>query len=192
MKLYVMRHGQTDWNVLRKIQGRTDIELNETGMKQAQKAKEEFSQYGIDLILSSPLKRAKKTAEIISEGTEIPILYEKQIVERNFGDFEGCDPRKVEKFRKNNEGWEYFWNYTVNSKEYHMESVVEICDRVWNFLDEIKEKYQEKNVLLVTHGGTAKVINAYFYGIDENGILKETGFQNCEIREYKFEEIKIS
>ena len=56
MKLYVMRHGQTDWNVLGKIQGISDTELNETGIKQAKEAKEKFNQLEIDLIFCSPLK----------------------------------------------------------------------------------------------------------------------------------------
>ena len=66
MKLYVMRHGQTDWNVLGKVQGITDVELNERGIEQAKQAKDKVNQYEIDLIVYSPLKRAKKTAEIVN------------------------------------------------------------------------------------------------------------------------------
>ena len=89
MKIYVTRHGQTDWNVQGKTQGRADIELNEVGIKQAKQTKEELKNIDIDLIICSPLKRAKKTAEIINEGRNIPIIFDDQIIERNFGEFEG-------------------------------------------------------------------------------------------------------
>ena len=87
MKIYVTRHGQTDWNVQGKTQGRADIELNEVGIKQAKQTKEELKNIDIDLIICSPLKRAKKTAEIINEGRNIPIIFDDQIIERNFGEF---------------------------------------------------------------------------------------------------------
>lgn len=67
MKFYVVRHGQTDWNAEGRIQGKTDIELNETGIEQARQLKELIKDYNIDLIISSPLKRTRKTAEIINE-----------------------------------------------------------------------------------------------------------------------------
>ena len=79
MKIYVTRHGQTDWNLEGKTQGRVDIELNEVGIKQAKQTKEKLKNIDIDLIICSPLKRAKKTAEIINEGRNIPIIYDEEI-----------------------------------------------------------------------------------------------------------------
>lgn len=66
MKILVVRHGLTDWNVERRIQGRTDVPLNQEGIKQAYVAKEKLKEEKIDLMVSSPLKRAKQTAEIIN------------------------------------------------------------------------------------------------------------------------------
>ena len=107
MKIYVTRHGQTDWNVQGKTQGRTDIELNEVGIKQAKQTKEELKNVDIDLIICSPLKRAKQTAQIINEGRNIPIIFDDQIIERNFGEFEG------EKIK-----FDEFWDYNETQK-YH-------------------------------------------------------------------------
>ena len=70
MKIYVLRHGQTSWNVDRKIQGKQDTELNEVGIKQAYEAKKKFNTLNIDLIMCSPLKRTKQTAQIINEWQE--------------------------------------------------------------------------------------------------------------------------
>lgn len=180
MKLYVMRHGQTDWNVLGKIQGATDIELNEIGLEQAQNAKQELNQYDIDMIFCSPLKRTRKTAEIINEDKKIQIIYEDRLIERYFGELEGSKPIEDEIFQRYN-----FWDYEADIKICQVESVKEICQRVWGFLEEIKEKYSDKNILFVTHGGTAKTINSYFEGIGEDGILPSLGFKNCEIKEYE-------
>ena len=85
MKLYVIRRGQTDWNVAGKCQGRTDIELNSTGIEQAKKAKTQLKDYKIDLIICSPLKRARKTAEIINEAIDCKIISDERIIERNCG-----------------------------------------------------------------------------------------------------------
>ena len=66
MKILITRHGQTNWNVLGKIQGQTDIELNENGKKQAKEISEYIRNENIELIITSPLKRAKETAEIVT------------------------------------------------------------------------------------------------------------------------------
>lgn len=183
MNLYVMRHGQTNWNVLGKVQGCTDIELNETGIKQAENAKEEFNQCDVDLIIASPLKRAKKTAEIVSQDKKVPVICDARLMERGYGALEGKNPES------NKEMFENVWNYELNIKEYGIEPVVTCCNRVSEFLDEIKGKYQDKNVLLVTHGGTAQAIQAYFTGIEEDGQVPRTGIVNCEIRKYELNEI---
>lgn len=177
MKILLTRHGQTDWNVLRKVQGRTDIELNETGIKQAEIAREKLKDYDIDLIISSPLKRAKKTAEIIGSDRNIPIIIDKDLTERAFGKYEGKPPEGIE--------FDEIWNYKLNKKYDDAECIEELFDRVNNFLDGIQEKYKDKTVLLVTHGGITVPIRAYFEGIPEKmEVLKGLGIENCEIKEY--------
>ena len=79
-------------------------------------------------------------------------------------------------------------NYYLNWNEKDIEPIQTICKRVWNLLDEIQEKYKGKNVLLVTHGGTCRAINAYFNGIGEEGHVKSAHIKNCEIREYEYKQ----
>ena len=174
MKIYVTRHGQTDWNVQGKTQGRADIELNEVGIKQAKQTKEELKNIDIDLIICSPLKRAKKTAEIINEGRNIPIIFDDQIIERNFGEFEG------EKIK-----FDEFWDDNAHPRYQRAETIQEIISRISNFLDKIKEEYKDKNVLLVTHGGVSIAINCYFKGIPEDGKLINYCLHNCEVQEFE-------
>ena len=89
MKLYVIRHVQTNWNLKGIIQGQKDIELNDKGINEARKAKDEFNNLKIDLIMCSPLKRAKETAKILNEDKNINIIYKKELTERGLGNFEG-------------------------------------------------------------------------------------------------------
>jgi probable phosphoglycerate mutase len=88
--IYLIRHGQTDWNLERRIQGHTDIPLNDKGKSDAEKAAEEISQLKIDKIISSDLQRAKETAKIIAECFKrCPIIFDNRLREISFGDLEG-------------------------------------------------------------------------------------------------------
>ena len=178
MKVLLTRHGQTDWNVLKKIQGLTDIELNETGKMQAEEARKELLNDNIDLILTSPLKRAKKTAEIIAEGRDIQIIVEEDLRERAFGKFEGKTAKEFD--------FDEVWNYKLNKKYEDAESVGELFDRINKFLNRIKEEYKGKTVLLVTHGGVAVAVRTFFEGIPEGTtVLRNMGLKNCEVKKYE-------
>ena len=177
MKVYIIRHGQTNWNIIKKIQGQKDIELNETGIKQATDKISVFNEYNFDLIICSTLKRAKKTAEILNSEKNIPIIYTDALRERKFGDLEGV----ISDF---DEDPMYDINTNINDK--NIEPVLDLYKRVSDLLNEIKEKYNDKKVLLVTHGGVARAIDCYFNGIPED--KEDTGkfmLSNCEIKEYK-------
>ena len=88
MKIYYVRHGQTDLNLAKKMQGGgTEKELNETGVSQAYNTKKELENVKYDLVICSPMKRAKQTAEIINEGRDIPIITDERIRERKLGDY---------------------------------------------------------------------------------------------------------
>ena len=80
MKIYFIRHGETDWNTEIKLQGRTDISLNENGRKVAKWTRDAMRDIMFDVAFTSPLKRARETAEIILEGKDIPILDEERII----------------------------------------------------------------------------------------------------------------
>ena len=185
MKFYIIRHGQTNWNRKGKIQGKTDIELNEEGIEQAKEARKILEKYPIDIIVSSPLKRARKTAEIINEVKNVPIIFEKAIEERGFGYFEGKIRKEIHDEILDSEILD---NYSLNKEYKGVETIQSLCDRVWGLLDLLKTEYIDKNILLVTHGGVTRAINGYFNGANDKGILEDLGLQNCEIRTYEIEE----
>ena len=150
--LYIIRHGKTDWNNENKLQGKTDIPLNEEGREMAKRAADEYKDVHFDICFSSPLIRAKETAEILLEGRNIPIEYDERLEEMGFGIYEGSK--------------DYFENaeYPLNlffetPQDYKIpviegESMDELFKRTGDFLNEkvyplLKEG---KDVLIVGHG----------------------------------------
>lgn len=178
MVLYVVRHGQTEWNALAKVQGRADIELNEKGIEQAEETRKQLQDEKIDLIICSPLTRARQTAEIINRNRNIPTIYDEAIIERDFGEFEGIS--------KNNFDFEGYWSYKQNRQYEKAENIRDFFNRVYNFLDNIKKEYKDKRILIVAHGGISIVTNCYFNGIPDDDNLLKLGIRNCDIAKYQY------
>ena len=109
--------------------------------------------------------------------------------------FEGLDVEKLLKTREEiqDENWysEILDNYSLNKEYKGVETIQDLCNRVWNLIDELKEDYAEKNILLVTHGGVTRAINGYFNGPNEEGILEDLNLHNCEIRTFEIKNENI-
>lgn len=177
MNIYITRHGKTDWNLQKKIQGSTNISINEEGIKEAEILKEKLKDVNIDLIISSSLKRAIETSEIINEGKNAEIIVDDRIRERSYGIHEGS--------HKDDFDFIEFWDYNKNVKVQDAETIKDLFDRVYSFLDDIKEKYYDKNVLLVTHSGTSVVIKCYLNNYDPtNDLFQIQRLSNCEVEKY--------
>lgn len=176
MNLYVTRHGQTDGNLYRIMDGIKDIDINEEGIKQANITKELLKDVQFDLVICSPLIRTKHTMEIININ-KAPVIYDKRIIERDCGEFLGMSWDSFDR--------DWYWNYNNKTIYEKAESVDTLFKRVYEFLDDIKEKYKDKTILLVTHSGVTKVINCYFYGVPEDGNLQVLGLKNCEVKMYE-------
>ena len=89
--LYIIRHGKTDWNELHKLQGRTDIPLNESGRKMARDAGQRYKEINFDICFCSPLVRAKETAELLLEGRDVPIIEDDRLKEMSIGIYEAVE-----------------------------------------------------------------------------------------------------
>ncbi|MBS4218781.1 histidine phosphatase family protein [Bacillus sp. FJAT-49711] len=140
----LIRHGETDWNALGKLQGRTDIPLNSTGIQQAEECRDFLKSDSWDAIITSPLQRAKRTAEIINEGLQVELVEMEEFVERSFGDAEGLTRKEIE-------------SIYPNKNVPNQEDRSALNERVIEGIEKINRKYGNKKVLLVAHGG---VINA--------------------------------
>lgn len=176
--LYFARHGQTVWNVENKICGATDSPLTELGHQQAEQLGQEIlnQHLSIDEILCSPLSRAADTARHISEITGIPLRVEPRLTEQNFGKWEST-PRDGKEFRKAKE------NFV--SRFDGGESMLHLCQRIYNLLDEICQK-QNKVYLLVAHNGISRAVHSYFFDMT-NEEFAAFGIRNCEIKRYDFD-----
>ena len=178
MKILITRHGQTNWNVQKKVMGRCDEPLNEKGLEQAEETRNELLDKSIDLIICSPLKRAKQTAEVINRNRNIPVIYDDRIIERDFGEFEGVERKDFD--------FHGYWNYYKNDKYERAENIQEFFKRVYDFLDDIINKYSDKNILIVAHGGISIPVSCYFNKNIPEGSLVDAGLVlgNCQVASY--------
>lgn len=175
MKLYVLRHGETDGNITGVMQGNMETKLNETGIQQAKDAGFFFRDKKIDFAIVSPRKRTKLTASLAVPN--VPKMYDSRLCSRNHGEFEGLRKDEIDSYQ--------YWNYNLNKQYQKAESVSDLFKRVNSLLDELKEKYPDKTILLVTHSGICRIIYYCFHPIPENGNLLEYQSSNCSIDEYE-------
>jgi len=175
--IYFVRHGESEWNVANKICGATDIPLTAKGHQQAIKTGEIILEKGIkaDVILYSPLMRAKDTALHISEITGIPAIAEPALYEQNFGKYEGT-PRHSEEFEQ---AKQMFLNRYEGG-----ESMFQMAQRIYNLLDRLKD--DERTVILVAHNGICRVIKSYFEEMT-NDEYARFGVDNCTITEFIYQ-----
>ena len=153
----LVRHGETDWNVLGKLQGRTDIRLNKSGILQAEECSEYLKSLQWDVIITSPLKRAKQTAEIINKNLNLSLIEMKDFLERDYGKAEGMLlEERIAAFP---------------DKSYpNQEDRLTLNNRVMLGIQEINQRYAGSNILLVAHGA---VINAILADLSKGKVGSE-------------------
>lgn len=209
MKIYVVRHGETDWNKLNIFQGTSDIPLNAKGREQAKGAAEMLSNIKFASVYCSPLSRAKETCEIIMNNNRHggEIIYDKRLIERSFGLYEGQNVETAIKAAKGRTWWLMHNEMPLPNGE----SIADIEFRVGSFmvgklkLDNLwgqadpkrgvyfkynpKSKYKKgDNILLVCHGGVARTIYFMFNQKPADGdLFKAFQVDNASIAEYDVE-----
>ena len=179
MKIYSTRHGQTLFNRQDIILGTTNIGLDETGIRQAAVLAERIERLGqISIIIASPMRRAQQTASAIAERCGLPIVTDDRLREWDYGEYEGKG-RMTEGFAENKV------NFAVRMGG-SGESLLQLSHRVYSALDDIIEKYHDKTVLLVTHGGVCRVVETYFNDMTTMQFANWY-MDNCGLIEYTIE-----
>ncbi len=176
MILYVVRHGETTWNKERRVQGISDIPLSEKGISDALKLQKLVDKLNIDVVISSPLSRARETAKILV-NSKYPINTDDRIIERDWGLNEGAKIDEVDTI----DCWDVILNTSLNS----IEPIQDFMYRVSSFLEDIKIRYKDKNVLVVTHSAVVRVIHYMLGSIPLDGDLSKIDIPNLRILEYK-------
>lgn len=166
MKIYLVRHGETDWNIERRFQGIENIPLNDTGRSQAKDCAKTLAPLSFSAIYASPLQRAYETATIIADtmnayhkehNSNEPVLTVKKdsrLLERDFGKISGLLPEARKAF-------------LASKEDANMEEFEHLTKRLMEALRDYQEKYLGQNVLVITHGG---VINAILHVLSEGEI----------------------
>ena len=176
MLLYVVRHGQTDWNNKHLVQGISDISLNEKGETEAYELIDLVKSLNIDVVISSPLKRARKTAQIITDF-KYPINTDDRIIERDWGMNEGMPINSVDTID--------CWDVILNTNVQNIERIQDFMLRVSEFIEDIKIRYKDKKVLVVTHSAVIRVIHYLLGRIPDDGDLSKIDIPNLRIIEYE-------
>ena len=156
-EIILIRHGETEWNKVRKYQGHMDIELNDWGRQQAGEAAKELANLDIDYFASSDLKRARETAEIIASFHNNNIKEFKELREMNFGEWEGKGFKEIK-----NDYPEDFQKWIEDPIKYSPpagETLKEFQGRVLEGFNTILENGFDRNAI-VTHGGVIMVFLA--------------------------------
>lgn len=151
MKLYIIRHGQTDWNVLGKIQGRQDIPLNDTGKAQAAGLAKGMERRPVTAIYSSPQKRAWETAMSIAESQGAPIYPLDSLVEISYGEWEGRTSQDI--MTTDSALYEAWWQHPATVAPPGGESLSQVdgrCEAAWEYIS----SRLTGDTAIVAHGGT--------------------------------------
>ena len=167
MKIFFVRHGETDWNVRKMFYGWTDCDINETGLKQAQALGDHFKEIEIDGIYASDLLRAKHTAQFILGEKQIPFITDKDFREIHFGDWEDTEWKYIkENFSKELEAWRIGWK---DGRLPNGESFKEFYRRVTIALEKVIEANKGKTIVVVSHHGTMAAMLCYLTGAGPDG-----------------------
>lgn len=180
MRLILIRHGQTDINLQQKLQGaKSNQSLNSTGILQAKGVRKVLKKEKIDIVITSPLKRALETAEIINEKIKKNIIIEDLAIERDFGELEHYD---VKEFIKEFRGREEFYYF-----QYKSESRYALQERAYKLLHKLLDNYKGKTILLVSHAGLIKGILSVILDLPFNKIMEKIKIDNCSITKIDFQ-----
>lgn len=176
MNIYLLRHGETDWNTTWKLQGKTDVPLNEKGITQAEMAAIRMRNKKIDYVFSSPLSRAKRTAEIIASPHRKEVHVDERLIELGFGAHEGTTP---EDDPDQEDRRVLFKTPELYIPKEGAESYEELQNRCASFLEDLK-KLPYENILIVAHGACNKGLIRAMMQADLKYFWKFPLLDNCE------------
>ncbi len=165
-RIFLVRHGQTAWNVGEIFRGRADVPLDETGLKEADLAGEALKDETIHAIYSSPLKRSVQTAEGIAKYQKLPVQTLEAIIDISYGEWEGKENAEVKQ--------KYPDLYKLWLTEPHKvrfpggETLDEVRTRTMSAIEKLVKKHQDESIVLVAHRVPNKVISCAVLGLDNS------------------------
>lgn len=185
--IYITRHGQTKWNIDKRLQGSSNSDLTDLGINQAKWLKNKINDINIDIIYTSPIKRALVTSGIINENKQVDIIEEDGLKEMGFGIWEGMKMDDIEAHEEYSKELYNLYNDPEKYVPYGGEKPIQVKERINKTLDKILENNMDKDVLIVTHGIALKFIMSYFESkslIDtlNRDVFSQASFTHIEIK----------
>ena len=182
-KLFLLRHGETEFNKTHILQGQVDSPLTELGIKQANEAGEKVKGLGIDVMVASDMKRTVKTAEIVSGIIGIPVTRtDSAFRERDFGKIDGAPLSDIR-----NKYPEFILENGLFILEHDVdgaEPIKEFYNRVTYAVENLMKEFEGKNVMVVTHKGVLNMMYAYINDVPLDKIRTVYNPDNCAIENY--------
>lgn len=183
MRLYFIRHGETDWNKIRRLQGKSDVRLNEFGIHLAKETAKGLKDVPFDIAYTSPLVRAKETAKLVLGDRQIPLVEDKRIEEMGFGIYEGMCSSE-ENMEIPDPKFLYFftapWKYHAPKGGETME---ELLKRTGDFLEDLRKNpiHKKQTILVSTHGAALCALLAHIKGNDLKHFWGKGLHKNCAV-----------
>lgn len=167
-KLIIVRHGPTDWNKIKRIQGSIDVPLNDEGRAVAEKIASELDGFSINAIYSSGLSRSYDTAEMIARRHDLKLKKLKQLNELNQGMWQGlCEDEVKKRYKKQYNLWK---SSPFSTKPPQGEGIKEAYDRIVNAVQKILDKNKNETACIVTHEIMIALIKCHFTSVDINNM----------------------
>ena len=182
-KLYVVRHGEIDFNIQGRYAGSVDVELNKKGLRQTRDITDKVSKLNIDIIITSPLQRCRQMTDMIYEIINVPVVIMEEFRERDVGVYEGLTREEAKSKYPNL--WAKNITRIYDDAPPGGETIKAVENRVFVGLEKIKEKYEGKNILIVTHAFVGKIIHKFFHKMTEEQFF-EYKLENTKVVEYNF------
>jgi broad specificity phosphatase PhoE len=165
-RFILIRHGQTEWNQKERFRGWVDIDLDETGIRQAEAAAPRIARWEVAAIYASPLRRAMATAEIIAQPLGIPVTPLEGIIDMNFGVWQGLS---IDEVKHNYPALFKLWRYSPETLEIpEGDSLEDVRKRAAAAIDDLAAQHKDATVVLVTHRVVCKVLLCHLLGLDNS------------------------
>ncbi|MFC1897410.1 histidine phosphatase family protein [Chloroflexota bacterium] len=177
-RLFLVRHGITEFNSARRFAGYSDVELSAAGYIQVERLRDRLVDDKIDAVYSSDLRRALVTAEVISSEHKVDIVTCPELREVNYGDVEGLTFEEISRLYP--EVAELIANFSLRLEFPGGESLEKFIERTSRFLDKLKRHEPSQTILIVSHGGPLRVLVFCLLGIDL-GHWRQFRFENASL-----------
>lgn len=179
MIITLVRHGQTEEDFLRKIQGTSNNLMNDTGRRECQRLKIKIKDKKYDYCYMSPLVKTVESAMILI-GDRVEMIPDKRLIERGMGELEGRPEQEFNAYK--------FWDYDLNKNDYGVEAIQDVFGRCQDFLNYVLEKHSGKNILIVTHETPYRALRHLLLKHELKGNLLDDRIGNCSVEEFELGE----